>query len=67
MQTFANLAELVSIVLLSIFMIIVDISKGAWYYGLIMIVIIVIVYIFNKKVKINMNKDYLLSSFFHMK
>lgn len=65
MQTFANLAELVSIVLLSIFMIIVDISKGAWYYGLIMIVIIVIVYIFNKKVKINMNKD-LSSGIIHL-
>ena len=42
-STFASISELLSILLLSIYMVVIDMSSGNWYFGVIMFAIILFV------------------------
>lgn len=63
-STFASISELLSILLLSIYMVIIDISSGNWYFGVIMFAIIIIVLVIDSKIGFTKVSEFLEENVF---
>lgn len=63
-STFASISELLSILFLSIFMVIIDISSGNWYFGVIMFAIIIIVLVIDSKIGFTKVSEFLEENVF---
>ena len=63
-STFASISELLSILFLSIYMVIIDISSGNWYFGVIMFAIIIIVLVIDSKIGFTKVSEFLEENVF---